>query len=76
MTTQIFIKGWRPGLQKISLAKLFRSYIPISLSESKKYVDLLLDGEQFSITIADRDTAQQFVEEATALGAICEPPQT
>lgn len=60
------------NLQKVSLTKLFRYKINLPLKKSKAYTDALLDGQTFVIETESIKQAEELVEEATALDAVCE----
>lgn len=68
----IRLKGWRTGLKKIALTELIYHNTALSLAEAKHCVDQLVNGDAVDITISDAATANTFVEQAVALGAICE----
>ena len=46
------VTGWRPGLQKIGMTKLYRRELGITLKPAKAMTDALLDGnvQEFEIT--------------------------
>jgi hypothetical protein len=67
----IIIKGWREGMQKVSLTKLQSDLLEKSLKESKNNVDLLLDGNEIRIEIDNLDLAQEFVSKADKIRADC-----
>lgn len=68
---KIIMKGWRDGLEKVSLSKLQMNMLEKSLKESKQNVDDLLEGKEVNIEVYDVDIAKKFVEKANSLGAIC-----
>ena len=65
----ISIVGWKPGFNKVQFNSLLRECCDFSLSEGKKAVDSILEGNQISITIAP-DRKEYFCEKASMLGAI------
>ena len=67
----IIFDGWNPGLEKVQLNKLLRKRADLSLADAKDAVDRLLENEQVTVSVSSSDTAQQLVDEATALGAHC-----
>lgn len=68
----IIMKDWVEGLEKVSLTKLQREVLYLSLVESKRNVDKLLDGEEITIEISDNLHAEQFVLRARKIGVICD----
>jgi len=71
MATIILI-DWREGLEKVSLTKLQNELLEITLFESKKNVDKLLEGETVRIEMIEMKKAVLFIEKAKIIGAICE----
>lgn len=69
---KVVFKGWKYGLEKISLTKLFKKRANLGLKEAKGRTDALLDGETFVIEIESIEQAEAFVKEATEIGAVCE----
>ncbi len=69
---KVLFKGWKYGLKKISLTKLFQKNANLTFKESKKRTDALLNGEIFIIETESIEKAKELVEEATAIGAVCE----
>ncbi len=63
--------GYKDGLQKVSLTKLFRNEANQPLDIAKGKTDRLLDGDSFDVEFETVEQARLFVEKATALGAIC-----
>jgi len=70
--THIRMNGWRTGLKKISLTELIYHNTSLSLAEAKNCVDQLIQGDAVVIPVSDTTLATTFIEQATALGAICE----
>ncbi len=69
---KVLFKGWRYGLEKISLTKLFQKRVNLSLREAKDRTDALLNDKTFVIETENSEQAKELVEEATAIGAVCE----
>jgi hypothetical protein len=69
--TQVELKGWLTGLNKISLNYLLRRYTGLGLVEASHRVDLLLAGEQIVVECADEATARLLCEQADRIGADC-----
>lgn len=67
----IKITSWLEGLCKVSLTKLQMDILKLSLIDSKKNVDDLLEGKSIIIEITKGENAKKFVEEAKKIGAIC-----
>lgn len=65
------MESWREGLQKVELSILQMELLGMSLSESKKNVDSLLDDIEIRIEVDDNNLANKFVEEADKLGVNC-----
>lgn len=70
--SEILFKGWKHGLQKIPLTKLFQQKLNLNLNEAKDKTDALLDGKIFIIELESIDQAEDLVKEATVFGAVCE----
>ena len=69
--TKVILESWREGLQKISLSKLQNEKLGMSLTDSKKNVDMLLDDHSIIFEIEDEIVAQEFLVEAKRLGVNC-----
>lgn len=67
---QVFLDGWRPGLQKISLTKLIRAQAGLGLADAKDCVDRCLEGEVVEIPMPTIAAAEEFARAAQDLGAI------
>lgn len=63
--------SWTDGLCKVTLTKLQMNILQISLVDSKKNVDDLLDGKPIVITTVDSKIAKDFISEAKKIGVIC-----
>ena len=69
---KVLFKDAGYGLQKVSLTKLFRYKMNLPLDIAKGKTDALLDGEHIIIETESIEQAEELVEEATAIGAVCE----
>jgi ribosomal protein L7/L12 len=70
--SKVLFKSWRYGLKKISSTHLFQKHANLSLTEAKDKTDALLNGETFIIETESFEQAEELVNEATAIGAVCE----
>jgi hypothetical protein len=68
---RIIMNRWKEGLQKVSLAKLQAELLDKSLAESKRNVDLLLEGKKVEIDIDDDRVANIFLRKANEIGVDC-----
>jgi len=66
------LKGWKTGMQKVSLTKLQMDYFGMSLKEAKTNVDKLLDDEEIVIKVRSNDKVQDFIKEAKQIGVLCD----
>jgi hypothetical protein len=69
---KVLFKGSVYGLQKVSLTKLLRYKFNLPLAAAKSKTDALLNGETFVIETESVEQAEEYVREATAIGAVCE----
>lgn len=70
---KVKLKGWRSGLQKVSVAKTLREQTGLGLAESKHVVDDLLDGEQISLDVdLDFEATNKLIIMLRSMGVICE----
>ncbi|MHA6885937.1 hypothetical protein [Ralstonia pseudosolanacearum] len=69
--TMIRVTGWKTGFNKVQFGSLLRELCGFSLSEGKRCVDTVLQGEPIAVTITQERTAH-FLERASLLGAVCE----
>lgn len=67
----IRVTGWKAGFNKVQFSLLLRECCGFSLSEGKRSVDSVLQGEPITVTVA-QDRSAYFLEKASLLGAICE----
>jgi len=70
--TQIVLKEWRPGLKKVSTAKLLQDRAGLSLTSAKECVDRLLKNETVNVAMVNTKEATELARELTSLGVICE----
>jgi len=70
MATIIF-EGWKVGMQKIPFIHLLNLKVGLSLKESKKIKDDVVDGHIVKIHVKSYDFANEIIKEATKLGVIC-----
>jgi hypothetical protein len=68
----VVIRGWRPGLQKVSLTKLLQQRAGLRLSAAHDCTTRLLAGETVRLELPSLDEADQFVEALERLGAMAE----
>lgn len=66
------LTAWQEGLQKVSLTKIQRSILNLSLKQAKKNVDDLLDSTIVNIPHDSLSQAKLFIIEAEKIGVICE----
>jgi hypothetical protein len=64
----VIMKGWKQGLQKVSLSKLQVDILNMPLKEAKANVDALLDGREVAFEIGDEAIAKKFFSEAQLMG--------
>jgi hypothetical protein len=69
--TTIRITGWRPGFNKVQFGSLLRECCDFSLSEGKRHVDLILQGDPVTVQVS-ADRSDYFLTHSSTLGAICE----
>jgi hypothetical protein len=69
---QLQFQGWRAGLDKVALTRLFRNHADMSLAAAKHSVDQILNAQSVIVTVDSVEVAQALAEEASALGAHCE----
>jgi hypothetical protein len=71
MMIRVTIKGWEPGLKKVSLNHLLRETAHLGLAEAKGAVDRILLNEPVMVHLPDFEAAEAFRSSARALGAVC-----
>ncbi len=74
MKTIIF-EGWVKGMQKIPFIKLLNEEVGLSLKESKKIKDAIVDDKTMMIEVDD-SVAEDIINKSTELGVVCKitPP--
>ncbi|MFC4476489.1 hypothetical protein [Flavobacterium chungangensis] len=68
---KIIFEGWEHGMQKIPFIKLLNLTAALSLKESKKNKDLIVDGEIVTINLMSDDLANEIIKQARQLGVKC-----
>lgn len=68
---KVMMESWREGLQKVALTKLQHEKLGLSLSESKRNVDMLLDDQVIILEIDDESVAREFQDNAEKIGVNC-----
>ena len=68
--TMVVLRGWKQGIQTISLMRLIMAKCGVGLIAAKTHVDELVGGEPQSFSFADVELAQEFEREALRLGAL------
>ena len=68
MARVVFI-GWQPGVQTVSLAKLLRQELGVTLKLAIGYVDRIVAGEEVEVKVSTFAKAETLVVEASKLGA-------
>ena len=64
------IIGWQPGLKKISMTKLLREHLGLSLTEAKGATDKVLMGEAVWYFLEDPSKAEDLREALENIGAV------
>lgn len=67
----IIFEGWEYGMQKIPFIKLLNTTAKLSLKESKRIKDLVVDGEIVTINVISENLAYEIIREAIKLGVKC-----
>lgn len=70
--SNLTLKKWKPGLEKITLTKLLQEKADLSLSSAKESVDHFLAGEEVTLHLPTSQEAAYLCEAITALGVDCE----
>ena len=60
--------GWDNGFSKVRFTRLLRAEVGLGLAESRRLVDLLLGGSEFSIAVPNRVKANSISLRALELG--------
>ena len=69
---KIRIKGWNPGLKKVSLDLLLHKEVQLSLVSARDHVNLLIRGQELVFEFDDEEKAKYVCAEIRKLGANCE----
>jgi TusA-related sulfurtransferase len=64
------LTGWKVGLSTIDLMKALCEFAEMRLSEAKRTVERLVDGEHIDVTFDDEESARRFRDVADKIGAI------
>lgn len=70
--TQLILKDWRPGLEKISAVELLQERAGLSLTSAKECVDRLLKHETVIITMTSSEEAIELARKLRNIGVICD----
>jgi ribosomal protein L7/L12 len=63
----VYLRGWKPGFNKVEFTKLMKAEVGVSLSAAKDLTDRLLAGETVIIWVKD---LQRTIDQARSLGAV------
>jgi hypothetical protein len=66
---EVVLRGWHPGLRKISLADALVEYAGLPLPEAKHLVDRLLAGDAVRVTIIGNFPPQAVTANLREIGA-------
>lgn len=67
--SSLLLKGWRPGLQTVSLIRAVREFSTVdTLAEAKDVVEALLSGRQVTLRFATNAARERFRHLACELG--------
>lgn len=69
----VTLDGWKPGMGKVSLAKLIQSSANKGLAEAKFCTDEVLAGRPVTLTFSTAADADAFCADAQQLGASSKP---
>lgn len=72
MSSRVRIRGWRPGLKKVSLTLTVRRLAQLRLAGAKSVTDRVLDGEIVDVEVGDAGGARELARELQALGVVAE----
>ncbi|HEX8670643.1 MAG TPA: YrhB domain-containing protein [Longimicrobium sp.] len=73
VAVEVRIKGWRVGLQKVSVTQAIRDEAEMSLGAAKAITDAVLRGESASVPVRNWATAVRLAEHLQKLGADAHP---
>ena len=68
---KVIMESWREGIMMVSLTKLQYEKLGLSLYESKRNADMLLEDQIIILEIEDENVAREFFEEADRFGVNC-----
>ena len=71
----VVFKGWNEGFKKITFTNLLREKAALSPTQSKLYLDAILEGITIRVECASKEIMLGIHKDATAIGAICEPSE-
>gem|GEM_PF-3257794 len=66
----VIIRGWKPGLKKITLTKVIRHHTGFGLAQGKQCTDEVLENKLVIFRNLDRSTAERLLEDIRETGAI------
>ena len=66
---QVCIRGWNPGLRKVSHTDLLRVHAGMSLGEAKAATDRVLAGQEVVFSVTSQTQAAMVVAEFADIGA-------
>lgn len=66
------IRGWSPGLEKVSTTSVVRRLAQLGLRDAKSVTDRVLDGVAVDVEVGGPRVAQELVHELRALGALAD----
>jgi len=64
------LKGWKPGLKKVSLSKVIRKHTGYSLVEGKRCTDYLLAHKEVVISNLSKPAAKELLKEVIEIGCV------
>ena len=68
---KVHFTGYKEGIKKVSLSRLLKKEAGMTFAESKSAVDQLLLGKKFFVGISNLTLANELLNEAKNIGAIC-----
>lgn len=72
---KIIVKGWKTGFRKIDCTKKLQEYCSFGLKDAKQITDLILDHNEYELTIDDNKLSE-FIKEIESIGLIVERVST
>ena len=70
--TRVRVTGWRPGLQKVQMTKLYQRELGIMLKPAKEMTDALLKSGVVEFEVTTDSRAKAIATELYQLGAVVE----